>query len=188
MRLNEDLTRPVLVRAGQMPWVPSPQPGVARRMLARTGEEVARAISIVRYAPGSRFPAHPHPGGEEILVLDGVFQDEHGDYPAGTYLRNPPGTAHSPASAEGCVIFVRLWHHRAGDAQQMVVRSGKRLVQTGACILFDDGQEQVRLEQWQAGAGIHLPNTRGLELLLTAGSLIIGGETLLGCAAQRAWI
>jgi quercetin dioxygenase-like cupin family protein len=184
IRLNEDLSHPLLIDAGRMPWMPSPQPGVERRLLARSGAEVARAISLVRYAPGSRFPAHRHPGGEEILVLEGVFQDEHGDYPAGTYLRNPSGTTHAPASAEGCVLFVRLWHHRAGDRQHSVIRPGEGRCAdpkpglTHATILFDNMHEQVRLEDWQSGARITHPNARGLELLVVAGSLIIGGETL----------
>ena len=78
-------------------------------MLDRIGAEVARATSIVRYAPASRFPAHVHGGGEEFLVLDGVFQDEHGDFPAGAYIRNPPQSRHTPRSAPGCIIFVKLW-------------------------------------------------------------------------------
>src|SRR6516165_7170873 len=60
------------------------------RPVHRIGDEVARATSVVRYAPKSRFSAHIHGGGEEFLVLDGVFQDEHGDFPVGSYIRNPP--------------------------------------------------------------------------------------------------
>ena len=97
------------VHAGRLDWTPSPIPGVDRRMLDRVGEEVARATSIVRYAPGSRFSPHTHGGGEEFLVLDGVFQDEHGDFPAGSYIRNPPTTSHTPGSEPGCTIFVKLW-------------------------------------------------------------------------------
>jgi hypothetical protein len=59
-------------------------------MLDRIGDEVARATSIVRYAPASHFSPHVHDGGEEFLVLEGTFQDEHGDYPVGSYVRNPP--------------------------------------------------------------------------------------------------
>jgi len=77
-------------------------------MLDRIGDEVARATSIVRYAPHSRFAPHTHGGGEEFLVLDGVFQDEHGDYPTGTYVRNPPTSRHTPGSEPGCTIFVKL--------------------------------------------------------------------------------
>ena len=108
MRLDDDLTRPVIAHAARQDWVASPAAAVERRMLYHVGDEVARATSIVRYAPGSVFPRHSHGGGEEIVVLEGVFQDEHGDYPAGSYFRNPPGTSHVPASAGGCTIFVRL--------------------------------------------------------------------------------
>lgn len=70
--------------------------------------EVARATSIVRYAPESRFAEHIHELGEEFLVLEGMFSDEHGDYGAGTYVRNPPGSSHSPYTVDGCTIFVKL--------------------------------------------------------------------------------
>jgi anti-sigma factor ChrR (cupin superfamily) len=96
-------------------WTPSPSPGVDRHALDRVGGEIARATSVVRYAAGSRFDNHTHGGGEEILVLDGVFSDEHGDYPAGTYLRNPPGTSHAPFSRDGCTLFVKLWQFSPGD-------------------------------------------------------------------------
>ena len=81
MLINEDLTTAVLLDTGQMDWIASPAVGVDRRMLYREGDEIARATSIVRYAPGSAFPAHAHTGGEEILVLQGTFQDEHAEFP-----------------------------------------------------------------------------------------------------------
>jgi quercetin dioxygenase-like cupin family protein len=184
MRINDDFTRPVIVHAGRKDWVPSPAPGVDRRMLFRIGDEKARATSIVRYAPGSAFPRHTHTGGEEFVVLDGVFQDEHGDYPAGAYIRNPPGTSHVPASKDGCTIFVRLWQFRADDRAQTVrqPREGQqvppRAGATAATILFDDGHEEVRFEDWQAGANVTVENTKGLEFLLLDGGLTVDGETL----------
>ena len=134
MRINDDLTKPVTVHSAALDWIPSPAPGVDRKMLFRIGEEKARATSIVRYAAGSAFPPHTHTGGEEFVVLDGIFQDEHGDYPAGSYIRNPPGTSHMPASAGGCSIFVRLWQFRAEDRDQTVRRPGEadRLRHEGA--------------------------------------------------------
>lgn len=108
MLLNTDVSRRVVIHTEETPWLDSPLPGVRRRMLERDGEEVARATSIVRYAPGSRFSEHSHGLGEEFLVLDGVFSDEHGDYPPGTYVRNPPGSRHSPYSRDGCTLFVKL--------------------------------------------------------------------------------
>src|SRR5260370_41608212 len=110
MELNADFSQRVVVHAARLSWVHSPMPGVERRMLDRIGDEVARATSIVRYAPGSHFSPHTHGGGEEFLVLDGVFQDEHGEFPAGSYIRNPPTSHHTPGSEPGCILFVKLSH------------------------------------------------------------------------------
>lgn len=184
MKINADLTAPVLLDAGAMAWVPSPAAGVDRRMLYREGAEVARATSIVRYAAGSAFPPHVHTGGEEIFVLSGTFQDEHGDYPAGSYFRNPPGTSHSPAAAEGCEIFVRLWQFRQGDAAQIVRRPGEGAPlppQPGRIagrLLFDDGAERVVVETWAPRATVTVPNTRGLEFLILSGRVTIDGMDL----------
>ncbi len=115
MELNADFTKRVLVHSAKMPWTASPMPGVDRRILDRIGDEVARATSTMRYASDSQFSAHRHPGGEEFIVMEGIFQDDHGDYPVGTYVRNPPTTAHTPGAAEGCVIFVKLQQNRRWD-------------------------------------------------------------------------
>ena len=115
MELNSDFDQRVVQSARDAVWSASPLPGVERRMLDRIGGEVARATSIVRYAAGSRFDRHVQGGGEEFLVLDGVFSDERGDYPAGTYMRNPPGTSHTPFSRGGCTLFVKLWQFAADD-------------------------------------------------------------------------
>lgn len=100
----------VLIRhTDEMDWAPSPSPTVWRKRLEHRGPaESGRVTSVVRYDPGSRFPLHEHPEGEEILVLEGVFSDEHGDYPAGSYLLNPEGFSHAPFSEPGCVLFVKL--------------------------------------------------------------------------------
>lgn len=184
MRINADLDSPVMVQAGDMDWTPSPAPGVERRMLYRLGSEVARATSIVRYAPGSAFPEHAHTGGEEILVLEGTFQDEHGDYPAGCYFRNPPGTAHSPAAADGCIIFVRLWQFRTGDSVQIVRQPGEGIAAPlrdgadAAGLLFDNAAERVMVETWRPLARVTLANDRGLEILVLSGSLHVQGTGL----------
>lgn len=184
MRINDNLSVPVIVHAATQDWVPSPAAGVDRRMLFRVGGEVARATSIVRYAPGSAFPSHTHHGGEEILVLEGVFQDEHGDYPTGSYFRNPPGTSHVPASREGCTIFVRLWQFREGDKAQIVRQPGEgqkvgpRPGARSATVLFDDGQERVCLEDWSSSGVVTVDNKRGLELLVLSGNLSFDDEFL----------
>lgn len=106
MLINADFSRRAWVLPEQQQWVASPQGGVERIMLDRVGAEKARATSIVRYAPNSFFPQHSHPGGEEVLVLSGVFSEDNDHYPAGWYIRNPPGSRHQPSSLEGAEAFV----------------------------------------------------------------------------------
>src|SRR5579863_6966296 len=120
-RVNADFSQRVVLATNELPWVPSPQPGVERRLLDRIGGEVARATSLVRYAAQSVFPRHAHALGEEFLVLDGVFSDEQGDYPAGTYVRNPPGSRHSPRTGPGCTILVKLRQMTATQCGRVVV-------------------------------------------------------------------
>ncbi|KZY60906.1 cupin, partial [Oleiphilus sp. HI0065] len=116
-KLRADFDARFVVDPSSYQWVDSPMPGVERMMLDRVGDEVARATSIVRYAPNSEFSEHTHDGGEEFVVLDGVFEDEHGVYPKGTYVRNPIGTAHQPKIGEqGATIFVKLHQFDARDS------------------------------------------------------------------------
>ena len=186
MNLNADFTKRAAVHAATLPWQPSPTGGVDRRMLDRIGGEVARATTIVRYAPDSRFPAHTHGGGEEFLVLDGVFQDEHGDFPAGSYVRNPPTSRHTPGSAPGCTIFVKLWQFDPEDRHEVRLDTatvpsttipGRPGVEVAP--LFRDTGEDVRLERWTPGAAIVYQPEGGIELLVLEGGFTEGGETFV---------
>lgn len=118
-RIRADFSQRAVCHAADAQWQVSPSGGVTRRMLDRVGGEVARATSVVRYAPGAQFPTHVHGGGEEILVLEGIFSDEQGDYPAGSYLRNPPGSSHAPFSRDGCMLLVKLWQFTESDTQSL---------------------------------------------------------------------
>ena len=130
--LNADFTRPVCVRTTDMDWQPSPAAGVHRKRLELSGPaESGRVTSVVRYAPGSRFASHGHPDGEEILVLDGVFEDEHGAYPPGTFLLNPEGFAHAPRSSGGCTLFVKLRQYPGSGRRHVQVRTHERDWQAG---------------------------------------------------------
>ena len=121
VHLHADFSKRVVVNSEILPWEDSPMKGVQRRKLDRIGDEVARATSLVKYDPQSYFSPHTHDGGEEIFVVDGVFSDEHGDYPAGTYIRNPIGTRHKPHSDNGCIIFVKLHQFDKDDAKQFTI-------------------------------------------------------------------
>lgn len=121
MRINADFSQRVIVRPVEAQWTPSPHPGVDRIMLDRIGEEIARATSFVRFAPGSAFPHHTHGGGEEIYVIDGAFEDENGVHAAGVYLRDPAGSSHEPFSATGCTLFVKLRQFDKADAERVEI-------------------------------------------------------------------
>lgn len=176
--LRADFTERVWLDTRRQPWQASPQAGVERIPLDRIGAEIARATSLVRYAAGSRFPAHVHGGGEEILVLDGLFSDEQGDYPAGTYLRNPPGSRHAPGSPSGCTLFVKLWQFAADDTRQCRLDTRQLAWQAGEvdgldCLpLHAHGALHVLLERWQPGTrGAAHAHPGGEELLVLEGSL-----------------
>lgn len=123
MQLRSDWSRREVVDAAALDWVPSPAAGVERKMLERDGDEVARATSIVRYAPGSRFDNHVHALGEELFVLEGEFCDETGRFGPGSYIRNPPGSSHAPWSDTGCVLFVKLRYFDPNDLARVVVHT-----------------------------------------------------------------
>jgi anti-sigma factor ChrR (cupin superfamily) len=124
MRINADFNHKVVIRPDEYQWVASPSHGVERMMLDRIGNESGHATSLVRYAPDSEFPTHVHTGGEEILVLKGEFSDEHNNYPAGSYIRNPIGTQHSPRiGPQGATIFVKLHQFDQQDKQQINIDS-----------------------------------------------------------------
>jgi anti-sigma factor ChrR (cupin superfamily) len=179
-RVNADFSQRVVMATDEMPWIASPQAGVERRLLDRIGGEVARATSLVRYAAASTFPAHDHALGEEFLVLSGVFSDEHGDYPAGTYVRNPPLSRHSPRTAPGCTIFVKLRQMVPSETSRLVVDTTRArwrpAEQAGQATLplfqAPDGRESVALERLDAGmAQRELDCPGGEEIFILSGDL-----------------
>jgi quercetin dioxygenase-like cupin family protein len=183
--INARFEERVIIHSSQITWQDSPMPGVSRRPLDRVGSEIARATSVVRYAPGSYFSPHSHTGGEEFLVLQGIFQDEHGDYPVGSYIRNPPGSSHTPRSESGCVIFVKLWQFEPDD--QTVVRLNYHQLQQqlnpsrqrGSLIkLFNNEIETVRIEYWQANTHFDLQLPRGAEFFVLAGGFVADNDSL----------
>lgn len=155
--LNMDFSRRVMINSEALEWVASPLPGVTRRMLAREKAESGHATSIVRYAPDSHFAPHTHSGGEEFLVLDGVFSDETGDFGPGTYVRNPVGSTHQPYSDGGCTIFVKLCQMDAADQDYVRVSTNDAVWQPGlmpglsVLPLHTFGTENAALVRWAPG-------------------------------------
>ncbi len=157
MNIHADLTKRAVVNSNELAWVDSPLPGVQRRMLERNGDEVARATTIVRYAPNSYFDAHTHDAGEEFIVLDGVFSDEMGDFHAGMYVRNPIGSRHKPYTKDGCTILVKLRQFDAEDQDYVRIDTNKAEWLAGSVEglqvmpLHEFATEHVALVKWQPG-------------------------------------
>jgi anti-sigma factor ChrR (cupin superfamily) len=176
--INMDFEKRVVINSLQQDWVASPRAGVWRKPLAREEAERGHATSIVRYEPGSSFSRHDHPLGEEILVLKGVFSDESGDYPAGTYFRNPEGFLHAPFSKEGCEILVKLHQFKRGDGSHVCFDTHTADWQQGngnlqVLPLHDFESESVALVRWPAGERFesHV-HTGGEEIYVISGELI----------------
>lgn len=191
MKIHADLTERAEVDSATLEWVPSPMAGVERRMLERDGDEVARATSLVRYAPGSAFSAHEHDLGEEFLVLDGVFSDETGDFPKGMYVRNPPGSRHIPSSEPGAVILVKLRQMRPEDDAYVRVNTldptGWQEGRPGEHILplFIRPDEEVVMLDWERGAQLDEQDfPGGVEYFVIEGSF----EDQSGHYDQGTWL
>ena len=188
MELNADFGKTVLIHSESEPWLASPSAGVERRMLERIGAEVARATTIVRFAEGSAFSPHTHGGGEEYIVLEGVFQDEYGDFPTGTYVRNPPTSRHTPRSDDGCTIFVKLWQFDPEDRVQIALDMEEALGDAvngkATAELFRDAREHVTYRALDAGAELTLQEAGGIEMLVISGTITHDGQTL----SKGAWL
>lgn len=176
--LNLDFTKRVITRANELAWRSSAVSGVDRKQFESAEEESGRATSLVRFDEGTSFTPHQHPKGEEILVLEGVFSDENGDYPAGTYLRNPPGSRHAPFSEQGCLIFVKLDHFQAQDNQRIVIRPEDREWLSGlgnlmVAPLHDYAGEHTALVRWPKGERFQSHKHWGGEEILVLDGLFL---------------
>lgn len=191
MKIAADFSKREIVHSASLPWVDSPMAGVSRRSLDRVGEEVARATTVVRYAPGSQFSSHVHAGGEEFVVLDGVFQDEHGDYPAGSYVRNPPQSSHTPGSEAGCVILVKLWQFQPEDRtpvrldiNELASLPNSDFIGVSVIPLFKDKHEQVSVIDIQPHTRMEFVAEGGAELFVLQGSVKEQQDSLL----KHSWL
>jgi len=178
--LNMSFDQSVVINTQDIEWVQSPRQGVWRKRLAREEAERGHATSIVRYEPGASFSAHDHPLGEEILVLEGVFSDETGDYSAGTYFRNPEGFRHAPFSKEGCVLLVKLHQFVSEDTKHVCVDTlNSQVEEIPLQLLHQFQSESVSLHKLAAGQELIAPEnyfrpqkkTKGQEIYIIKGEL-----------------
>jgi anti-sigma factor ChrR (cupin superfamily) len=192
--INGNLSVRVSADTTKMDWSPSPSGSVWRKRVHLVGPaESGQVTSVVRYGPHSKFHVHDHPDGEEVLVLDGVFSDEHGDWPAGTFLLNPEGFRHAPFSNGGCVLFVKLRQFAGRDRRHVVVDTNKVDWQPTAIpgvtckeLYQQDGfADRIRLELWTAGTDLgDVVYEHGAELFVIDGEF--ADES--GSFGSRCWL
>mgnify|MGYP005849767009 FL=1 len=185
--LDDDTSRRLLVRASELEWTASPAGGVERKRYHRVGPpEAGQVTSLVRYLPGSSFPRHGHPEGEEILVLEGVFTDHRGDFPRGSWLASPEGFEHAPSSDPGCLLFVKLREYPGARPEVALSADDPavewRLGAQGGLVvtLFDQPgfRDRITLERWPADHSQALFAAGGLELFLVAGAIRVDDEPM----------
>ena len=183
LQINSDLNTEAREEVDLLPWRDSPLPGVTRKMLERTGDEVARATTVVKYAPGSSFTEHSHDKGEEFFVLEGTFSDESGDFSEDWYVRNPPGSKHAPSSSEGCTILVKLRQFHPQDNAYIRVNTKesdwKEFKNFKILPLHSFGTENTALIEVTGKTDLWDHSfSRGVEVFLIGGSLTVNGHDL----------
>lgn len=190
MFIHADFSQLVIIRPEQYNWVKSPHGEVDRMRLDRMGEEKARATSLVKYAPESKFPEHSHPLGEEVLVLSGIFtENDEQHYPTGWYLRNPHGSTHRVSSQSGCLIFVKLMQMTEEDQHPIRINThdpahwhldSDRMI----CPLFQSDHEYTFLEKLRHQQSISTDSAGGMEILILQGQLRSGTQ----CYPAGTWM
>ena len=189
-KLNLDFSLAVCSHLADQQWVTSPADGVSRMPLEKEFEESGHTTSFVIFAPGSSFPQHNHLLGEEIFVMEGVFSDEFGNYPEGTYIRNPPGSKHTPFTHDGCKIFVKLDQFDSRDLKKVVIRPEDREWQQGhgnlrVLSLHEFEGQHTALVHWPENEKfIHHQHWGGEEIVVLKGEFC--DET--GNYAQGSWM
>jgi anti-sigma factor ChrR (cupin superfamily) len=178
-QINGDLSVRAAADTQLMEWTSSPSGSVWRKRVHLVGSpESGQVTSVVRYLPNASFPAHDHPGGEEILVLEGVFSDEHGDWPEGTYLLNPEGFRHAPYSEPGCLLFVKLRQFPGRERRHAIVDTNALEWGPGPIrgvsrkLLYKQAgfSDEMRLERWDSGADLgEIAYRQGAELFVLEG-------------------
>lgn len=155
MEVRGDFGRREVVLPGDEAWRPFPAALGESYLLDRIEDGIARETSIVRCVGGARFTADARGGGEEFFVLAGSIHDEAGDYPEGSYVRNPIGHAHmSRAGRDGALVFVKLNQFSAADTERVVIDTRAALWHQGlmpgltVLPLHEHGPESVALVQW----------------------------------------
>jgi len=178
---NATLEQRVSADTRTIEWSPSPSGTVWRKRMHRAGPaDAGQVTSLVRYESGAAFPSHDHPDGEEILVLEGVFSDEHGDWPSGSYLLHPEGFRHAPFSRPGCLLLVKLRQYPGSQRRYVCCniedvpwQAGDLVGVERKCLYQQAGfDDKTWMEQWAPGTTVRERSyPEGAELFVVHGTI-----------------
>lgn len=176
-----DMQQPCMVQSQHQPWVQSPSKQVLRKRFHLVGEaESGQVTSLVRYQPGANFSQHEHPEGEEILVLEGIFSDSQGNWPAGSWLLNPQGFSHAPYSINGCLLLVKLrqYPHAAQVAVNWHEIDPSESMPFSSRLLGQYGDVQTRVLALPQGGQLNQTYSAGVEGFFIDGQIDLAGKAL----------
>jgi len=185
MNVNDDFSQRTVVHGRQSTWEDTRLYGVRRCQLDRVVDNLERITSLVEFAENSALSTHEHPGGEEILVLSGVFEDSYGSWPEGSYIRYPPGTVHAPHSDRGCVVLVK--HCQFSLSDKTIVHANINKLEyieprdrpgVSVASMYKDSRESVRVERWAPNAAINFTAEGGAEIIVLKGSAVENSDSL----------
>lgn len=180
MTVNMDFSRQLSCDTATAAWQTGAEDGVARCILEQA-EEAGHVTFVGRFPAGFGIPPHPHPGGEEVLVLDGSFFDGDGSYPAGSYLRLPRGYTHATETPEGCTLFVKVGQVDPAETARVaadpdVADFTPTSLGLSRRVLYQGGGEEAFLVRFAPGAAApHHSHGGGEEVFIVEGSLVDDG-------------
>ena len=176
MHINYDIDKKIVVHADRANWRRDPSGMMDLLYLDLVDSEKSVATMLMRLRKRALLPVETLNGGKELLVLEGDFQDERGNYPVGSYMRFPPGSRQEPYSDNGGLLFAKTWQFSPRDRAHVNIDaySQYRLAprkRPGVQIqhLFGDNREDVRIEHWDANHRIVLNQCNGLEVFVLSG-------------------
>lgn len=177
MHINYDIGKKAVVHGNRAKWRRNPDGMSESLYFDLVNGEKPVATLLTRLRKRALLPAEVLSGGKEMLVLEGDFQDERGDYPIGSYMRFPPGSKQESYSDSGGLLFVKTWQFSRRDRTYVNIDAygqAKKTYRTRPGVqiqqLYGDCREDVRIEHWDANHHIEVKQCNGLEVLVLSGS------------------
>jgi len=99
-----------IVKTSALEWIPLIEEGIHYsgifiKSLLFNKEKQRSTTILIKFEPGTSYPYHNHPAGEELFVLEGEAIIEGATLKVGDYLHTPINFKHSVKTNLGCTIL-----------------------------------------------------------------------------------